>query len=128
MKMPEYLQKAMRQFPGSFINHCNELILIPKFNVYFLLDDVESEEDFLCKMCEWISRDCCYAAHYERMCYREAYYRRNTTAWNAVCGTGFTVKDMETIYQYLGNAIRHDLTLRFVRSGFDLSVLKEWQT
>ena len=126
MKLPDYVRDAMRAFPGSFINHCNELILIPKFNVYFCLDDVESKEDFLCKMCEWVSRDCCYAAHYNRMCYRNAYYQRNTEAFNKVCGTDFDIEDMEFIYQYLGNAVHHDLTVDFVISGFDLEILNDF--
>jgi hypothetical protein len=34
---------------------------------------------------------------------------------------------MDLIYTYLGNAVHHDLTLRFVRSGYDLEVLREYK-
>ena len=30
------------------------------------------------------------------------------------------------IYTYLGNGIQHDLCLRFVASGYDLEVLREY--
>lgn len=33
---------------------------------------------------------------------------------------------MELIYTYLGNGIQHDLCLRFVESGYDLEVLREY--
>ena len=33
---------------------------------------------------------------------------------------------MELIYTYLGNGIQHDLCLRFVASGYDLEVLREY--
>jgi len=46
MKMLESVQKALKILKGSYINHNNEIILIPKFNVYTLLDDVETDEDF----------------------------------------------------------------------------------
>ena len=33
--------------------------------------------------------------------------------------------EMETVYTYLGNGCNHERTLRFIRSGFNLSVLEE---
>jgi hypothetical protein len=41
MKMLESVQRALKHLHRSFINHNNEIILIPKFNVYTLLDVVE---------------------------------------------------------------------------------------
>ena len=38
--MLESVQMALKHLHGSFINHNNEIILIPKFNVYTLLDKV----------------------------------------------------------------------------------------
>jgi hypothetical protein len=31
---------------------------------------------------------------------------------------------MELIYQKLGNSINHDLTIKFVKSGYDMNILK----
>lgn len=123
MKMLESVQKALKYLNGSFINHNNEIILIPKFNVYTLLDDVETDDDFKVKMCEWFSRDCCCALRYSQKKRLDRYYQENTEAFNFICGTNFTVEQMEYIYTYLGGGIKHDLTKKFVESGFDLSVI-----
>ena len=66
MRMLEIVRKALKRLNGSFINHNNEIILIPKFNVYTLLDDVETDDDFKVKLCEWFSRDCCCALRYSQ--------------------------------------------------------------
>ena len=37
----------------------------------------------------------------------------------------FTQEDMEYIYTYLGNGIKHELCMKFVQSGYDLGVIDE---
>lgn len=128
MKMLESVQKALKHLPGSFINHNTEIILIPKFNVYTLLVDVETDDDFKVKLCEWFSRDCCCALRYSQNKRLEKYYQENTDAFNFICGTNFTVEQMEQIYTELGNGIKHELANRFVKSGFDLSVIADHPT
>lgn len=125
MKMLGSVQKALKVLHGSFINHNNEIILIPRFNVYTLLDDVETDDDFKVKLCEWFSRDCGCALRYTKRTRLERYYQDNTDAFNCICGTNFTVKQMQYIYTYLGNGIRHELVKKFVKSGFDLSVIEK---
>ena len=66
MKLLESIKLAMQVFPNSFINRNNEVILIPKFNVYIQLDDVKTNEDFKVKLCEWLSRDCSCALRYSQ--------------------------------------------------------------
>lgn len=128
MKMLESVQKALKYLHGSFINHNNEIILIPKFNVYTLLDDVETDNDFKVKLCEWFSRDCCCALRYSQNKRLKRYYQENTDAFNFICGTNFTVEQMGCIYTYLGNGIKHELAKKFVKSGFDLSVIANHPT
>lgn len=125
MKMLESVQKALNYLKGSFINHNNEIILIPKFNVYTLLDDVETDDDFKVKMCEWFSRDCCCALRYSQTKRLEKYYQENTEAFNFICGTNFTIDEMEQIYTKLGNGIKHELAKEFVKSGYNLSLLQD---
>lgn len=124
MKMLESVQKALKYLSGSFINNNNEIILIPKFNVYTLLDDVETDDDFKVKLCEWFSRDCCCALRYSYKKRLNRYYQENTDAFNFICGTNFTVEQMEYIYTYLGNGIKHELAKKFVKGGFDLSIIE----
>lgn len=124
MKMLETVQKALKYLNNSFINHNNEIILIPKFNVYTLLDDVENDEDFMVKLCEYFSRDCCCAMRYSQNKRLERYWQENTDAFNFICGTNFSIEQMNYIYTYLGNGIKHNLAKKFVQSGFDLSVIE----
>ena len=126
MKMLESVQKALKWLQGSFINHNNEIILIPKFNVYTLLDDVETDDDFKVKLCEWFSRDCCCAIRYSQPNRLKRYYQENTEAFNFICGTNFTIEQMQYIYTYLGNGIKHELAKEFVKSGFDLFVIDKF--
>ena len=123
MKMLESVQKALKRLNGSYINHNNEIILIPKFNVYTLLDDVNTDEDFKVKLCEWFSRDCSCALRYSQQKRLNRYYQENTDAFNSICGTNLTVEQMNYIYEVLGNGIKHKLAQQFVASGFDLSVI-----
>ena len=124
--MLESIRLALQIFPKSFINCNNEIILIPKFNVYVCLDDVETDDDFKVKLCEWFSRDCCYALRYSQQKRLERYWQDNTDAFNQICGTNFTVEQMQFIYTYLGNGIKHELTKEFVKSGFDLSIIEKY--
>jgi hypothetical protein len=126
MKMLESVQKALKWLKGSYINHNNEIILIPKFNVYTLLDDVNTDDDFKVKLCEWFSRDCCCAMRYSQNKRLERYWKENTESFNYICGTDFSVEQMEYIYTYLGNGIKHDLAKKFVKRGFDLSVIEKF--
>lgn len=123
--MLESVQRALKHLNSSFINHKNEIILIQKFNVYTLLDDVETDDDFKVKLCEWFSRDCCCALRYSQNKRLERYYQKNTEAFNFICGTNFTTEQMEHIYTKLGNGIKHELAKKFVKSGFDLSVISD---
>lgn len=124
MKMLESVQKALKLLHGSFINRNNEIILIPKFNVYTLLDDVQTDNDFKAKLCEWFSRDCCCALRYSQHKRNYKYYQDNTDVFNLICGTHFTVEEMGIIYQHLGNCCNHPKTIKFIESGFDLAILK----
>lgn len=66
MKQLECVNNLMTAFNGSFINCNNELILIPKFNVYIPLDTIETENDLKVALCERLSRDCCFALRYSK--------------------------------------------------------------
>lgn len=60
--MNDYVFEVMKQFPGSFINYNNELILIPKTNLYVGLYNVNTPTDLKFKLLEWCSRDCTFEA------------------------------------------------------------------
>ena len=101
----------------SFINNRNELILIPKTNLYFRLEGVETELDFKCKLLEWCSRDSVKGV--------SNYWQRKTRNMiNYLLGTNFTTNNLNMIYCRLGNCVNHNLTISFIESNYDFNLLK----
>lgn len=122
MKMLNSVKLALNLFKGSFINANNEIILIPKFNVYTSLNDVNSDRDFKIKLCEYFTRDCCKALRYKQKKRLNEYYKDNINKFNIICGTNFTHDDMYIIYTYLGNGIKRLVAEKFVDSNFDMKI------
>ena len=44
---------------------------------------------------------------------------------NMFLNTDFSKDDIDLIYTYLGNACNHQRTLEFVRSGYDMELLRK---
>lgn len=100
----------------SFINRNNELILIPKTNLYFRLEDVKTELDFKCKLLEWCSRDSIKGV--------SIYWQRKTRNMiNYLLDTNFTENNLNMIYCRLGNCVNHNLTVAFIESNYDFNLL-----
>ena len=115
-----WARKIRAAFPAAFVNMYNELILIPKANTYIMLNQVRDERDFKAAVLE----DCFQNAF--KGCSRKL-QDEHLDGINKLLDTKFTKADMELIYTYLGNGIQHDLCLRFVASGYDLEVLREYE-
>ena len=103
----------------SFINEDNELIVIPKINAYFRLENVYTELDFKCKVLNWLSF---YASsnHWSKRWSNEI-----IDYTNFILHTDFSKEDFDTIYKHLGNAINNDLTIKFIQNDYDMKVLEE---
>lgn len=125
--MTDYVFEVMKQFPGSFINYNNELILIPKTNLYVGLYNVNTPTDLKFKLLEWCSRDCTYALRYSQEWRNRRYQDDVLSRINKCLGTNFTREEMELIYERLGNSCNHELTMKFVSSGYDMKLLEEKQ-
>ena len=123
MEQLDIVKKSMKMLKGSFINSINEIILIPKFNIYFRLDDVNNEADFKEKLCEHFSRSCCYSLPHKTDKANKNYHKKNCEIFNAICNTDFSVDDIGIIYAHLGNGCNHQLCYEFVKSNFNLEVL-----
>lgn len=52
-----YIKKLMNCFPGSVIDHDGYFVAYPVGDVYFKIDNCETELDVKCKVIEWLSRD-----------------------------------------------------------------------
>lgn len=123
--MTDYVFEVMKQFPGSFINYNNELILIPKTNLYVGLYNVNTPTDLKFKLLEWCSRDCTYALRYSQEWRNRRYQDDVLSRINKCLGTNFTREEMELIYERLGNSCNHELAMNFVSSGYDMKLLEE---
>lgn len=123
--MNDIVRKLMKEFKGSFINYNNELILIPKTNLYFRLDDTENDLDIICKLLEWCSRDACKSMPYHQQWRNDKYNNDVLNHINNVLETTFTYKEMDQIYSKLGNCCNHNLTVSFILSNYDMRVLED---
>jgi hypothetical protein len=111
-------------FPGSFINKNNELILIPETNLYIILSDCQTKLQLFAKVLEWCSRDSCFSLHYMVMKINKLYWKQNRKALNSFFDQNWSHEDMSLIYETLGCRVNHELTIKFIESGFDLQVLE----
>jgi hypothetical protein len=116
--MKRLIERTKKMFPKSFINNRNELILEPKNNIYFKLEDVQSELDFKCKLIAWLSRPISKGVN-------KYWQRKLLKNFNAFLGTNFTNEDMRQIYGFLGNDVNRSLCVEFIESNYDLSLLKK---
>ena len=113
--MEDYIQELMQIFDGSYINENNELILCPKTNLYFRLEDVTNVEDLCYKIVAWCSRDASksmpYQTQWRNKKYRE-YVRNNI---NEYLGTNFTETEWLDIYCKYGCGCNKDDCIKFIR-------------
>lgn len=123
----EMAKKIMACFPQSFVNYHGEFIAHAKSNTYLVLDNCETLEDLQCKVLEWFSRAAHKTQTYNTAKANKKFHQFMLDGINTFLGTAFDFDDMDLIYTYLGNAVHHDLTVRFVRSGYDLEVLREYE-
>lgn len=123
--MTDYIFEVMKQFPGSFINYNNELILIPKTNLYVCLHDVNTPTDLKFKLLEYCSRECTFVERYSQEWRNRRYQDDILLRINKCLGTNFTQEEMELVYDVLGNGCNHKLAKRFVSSGYDMKLLEE---
>ena len=132
--MLEIITKLKKAFPCGFVNEEGEFIAMLLYknvcvNSYFNLANVKNEFDAKCKVLEWFSRPAFKGftfsgQHYKQMRIGEEIYEYHLDGINEFLGTHFSPDDIELIYTYLGNSVNRPLCIKFIESGYDLSVLK----
>lgn len=120
----EEAKKLMKCFPGSFINSSGEFIAHRISNSYFNLDICKTELEVKCRMLEWLSRGACKTTPFRLKSNNEEFHRYMRECINTYLGTEFTHEDMELIYEQLGNCLNRPITLEFIKSGYNLEVLR----
>ncbi len=109
----EFVGIVQRHSPRCFINTRFELIVEPKNNIYFLLEDIETELDLQCKVIAWLSRPSCKGVG-------DYWQKRIRGIINEYLDTNFTFEEMGEIYTYLGNDCNRSKCIRFIESDYDL--------
>lgn len=118
MKMPQYISKLFKCFNGAFINARNEFIAHPKSNLYFMLDDVDNEEDVYFKLLAWFSRAALKGQPYNADFRNRKYNEMILNCINEYCGTAFSHDDIEKIYCEFGNGVNEKGCREFIKRGF----------
>ena len=122
--MAETMQLLLSSFPNSFISDKYEFIADSFSNQYFLLRDCKYPEDIECKVLEWLSRAASKGQPYKLEWKNKEYRNRMLRGINNFLETNFSEDEMREIYSYLGNACNHKKTLEFIRSKYDMNLLK----
>lgn len=123
--MIDEIFEVMKHFNGSFINSRGELILSERGNVYFTATNCNNKEDVICKLLEWCSRAIAKGEPYATDKRNIEWRNSLLCGYNNYLGTNFTQEDMYWIYDKLGTAVNHELTLKFIHNNFDLSLVKK---
>ena len=98
-------------------------------NSWFRLENEKNDLELKCKVLEYFSRPAFKGftfanQHYKQRQIGEEIYKYHLDGINDFLGTDFCVDDIELIYSKLGCGIRRLLCIKFIESGFNMSVLR----
>lgn len=116
--------KLISAFEDSFFNENEEFIAHKYSNTYFIFYNCKNTEDVNCKIIEWFSRPAYQGSPYKSEWRNKAFRQFMLEGINKFLKTNFSEDDMGIIYEYLGNACDHEKTKEFIKSGYDMSILK----
>ena len=119
-EIQEKIDRVFDMFESSFIYKEEELILHKKWNIYFRLPDIKTKEEFDYKLLSYCSF---YFAsnHFKKSSMQCKWAWNRVNRWFRV---DFTYDELQIIYQKLGNGANKSLGLKFIKSSFDMIVLK----
>lgn len=118
------LKKLFEAFSKSYVTRIFEFVAHEDANVYFRLEDCETEFDVQCKVLEWLSRSAYKETPFRNEKRNAEFHSYMLNGINKFLGTNFGAEEIAVVYRELGNRVDHPLTVEFVSSGFDMSVLK----
>jgi hypothetical protein len=118
-EIKEKIERVYDMFPGAFIYKNDEIILDKKLNVYFRIDNIENADHFNYKILSCCSFYCANN-HFNPSSKTSKYFNERINRWFK---KKFSNKEMQIIYQKLGNQCNQKLGIEFIKSGCDLSLL-----
>ena len=117
--------RLMACFPGSFINTHGEFIAHRKANIWFNLFACRTPMEIKCKVLEYLSRAAYKSEPFSSDRANRKLHQQMRDGINEYLVTNFTEDDMDEIYTYLGNGCNHAKTMRFIASGYNMTVLSQ---
>ena len=129
-KMVSQLQQC---FPDGRLDYFNNFIAHRGANRHYgaaccRLGDCETEEDVIVAALETLTVDCCKSKPFETTDANDRFHKYMLKGMNKLLGKAFTEKQYLAIYSIIGNGVNHQLTVDFVRSGYDLKILRDSRT
>lgn len=119
------VQTLMRLFDKSFINRENELILVPEFNLYFRLEDVENEVDLKAKAVAWLSKYASDCNLYRQVWRNIALEKSIRDRLNTFLGIKLNSIQWRYIYTIFGNMIRKNKLDEWIKGGCDFTIFEQ---
>lgn len=111
----------MKCFKDSFINADNELILVPKTNLFLNLNTIYSEQELRYRVIASCSRSCISEKSQSK------YWARVTrNSVNEFLGTNFEEGDFRLLYDKFGNRSNEEEAMLFIEEGMDITQFNEW--
>lgn len=129
----EMLERLQQCFPDGRLNYYNEFIAHRGANRRYgaaclKLGGCGTEETVIAAALEMLTIDCCKSAPFETLDANRRFHKYMLKGMNKLLGKAFTEKQYLGIYTCIGNGINHQLTIDFIRSGYDLKVLRDSRT
>ena len=122
--LQETREALLSAFSDSFINERDEFIAHTYSNQYIILSDCQMPEDIEYKVLEWFSRPAHKTAPYSQEWRNRKFHEFMLNGVNNFLDTSFSEDDISYIYDELGNAINHKLTVEFVKHHMSIEWLR----
>lgn len=122
----DIIERLARAFPQSTISNRGEFIA-HRTGECFNLQNCRTELDVKCKVLEYFSRAAFKTEPYKSVIKNAEFHAYMLDGINIFLGTRFTENDMEYIYTYLGNAIKHEKTIEFItKANFNMGFFNQF--
>lgn len=112
------VKELMSLFKGSFINEINELILVPKTNLYFKLDNVKTRKDLIYKIIAWCSRDVAKSEPFDTERENRRYHEMLMSSFNYFLNVGWNIEIWWELYNRYGNGTNEEECRKMIENNF----------
>ena len=116
--MRKEIRELMSLFNNSFINAENELVLVPKTNLYFRLDDVKTKQDLIYKIIAWCSRDASKSEPFHKQVCNENYRKTIRDALDSFLGVAWDEERWLELYEQFGNGTNEKECRKMIANNF----------